>query len=232
MSVRISLFSCSVHSTACHARKSAPGVQLGLSELQLGVNPRFEESINQAGADFNEWELVTYTCCKSVKNIFTNYVRKYAIFLGELLYFVDPVMKWLVVWQTGSKTANVDSVESTTPPINKPLNSLHGYPGAVSNTPTYILMSETTMEASAENKNTPINLDQNTYWNLVGNDSWNILDHMIQIWGPHITHVDQHTDHARSLRERDLLSLSPQEMDRRVYRRGGYWTVLIMRRTG
>ncbi|CDY35611.1 BnaC01g21330D [Brassica napus] len=71
------------------------------------------------------------------------------------------------------------------------------YPGAVSNTPTYILMSETTMElnmeASAENKNTPINLDQNTYWNLV--------------------------DHARSLRERDLLSLPPQEMDRRVYRR-------------
>ncbi|WZY88714.1 hypothetical protein YC2023_045449 [Brassica napus] len=27
---------------ACHARKSAPGVQLGLSELQLGVNPRFK----------------------------------------------------------------------------------------------------------------------------------------------------------------------------------------------
>ncbi|KAL0804723.1 hypothetical protein Bca101_097213 [Brassica carinata] len=86
-------------------------------------------------------------------------------------------------------------------------------------------MSETTMElnmeASAENKNTPINLAQNTYWNLVDNDSWNILDHMIQIWGPHITHVDQHTDHARSLRERDLLSLSPQEMDRRVYKREG-----------
>ncbi|KAG2239416.1 hypothetical protein Bca52824_091760 [Brassica carinata] len=81
-----------------------------------------------------------------------------------------------------------------------------GYPGA----------------ESAENKNTPINLAQNTYWNLADNDSWNILDHMIQIWGPHITHVDQHTDHARSLWERDLLSLSPQEMDRRVYRRGGY----------
>ncbi|CAF1927029.1 hypothetical protein Bca4012_071070 [Brassica carinata] len=131
----------------------------------------------------------------------------------------------LVVWQTGSKTANVDSVESTTPPISKPLNNIHGYPGAVSNTPTYILMSETTMklnmEASAENKNTPINLAQNMYWNLAGNNSWNILDHMIQIWGPHIT-LDPHTDHARSLRERDLLSLSPQEMDRRVYRRGGY----------
>ncbi|CAN6999768.1 unnamed protein product [Brassica rapa subsp. trilocularis] len=84
-------------------------------------------------------------------------------------------------------------------------------------------MSETTMklnmEASAENKNTPINLAQNTYWNLAGNASWNIVDHMIQIWGPHITHVDQHTDHARFLRERDLLSLSPQEMDRRVYKR-------------
>ncbi|CAN6886532.1 unnamed protein product [Brassica oleracea] len=139
-------------------------------------------------------------------------------------FFTVVQRRKLVVWQTGSKTANVDSVESTTPPINKPLNSLHGYPGAVSNTP-YILMSETTMklnmEASAENKNTPINLAQNMYWNLAGNDSWNILDHMIQIWGPHIT-LDPHTDHARSLRERDLLSLSPQEMDRRVYRRGGY----------
>ncbi|KAF2558597.1 hypothetical protein F2Q68_00013715 [Brassica cretica] len=144
------------------------------------------------------------------------------------------------MWQTGSKTANVDSVESTTPPNNKPLNSLHedserpfitfkyhiSGREEVSNTPTYILMSETTMklnmEESAENKNTPINLAQNTYWNLAGNDSWNILDHMIQIWGPHITHEDQHTDHTRSLRERALLSLSPQEMDRRVYRRGGY----------
>ncbi|KAH0902616.1 LOW QUALITY PROTEIN: hypothetical protein HID58_042119 [Brassica napus] len=51
-----------------------------------------------------------------------------------------------------------------------------GYPGAVSNTPTYILMSETTMElnmeASAENKNTPINLDQNTYWNLIMRDPY------------------------------------------------------------
>ncbi|CAN6809355.1 unnamed protein product [Brassica oleracea] len=141
-------------------------------------------------------------------------------------FFTVVQRRKLVVWQTGYKTKNVDSVESTTPTINKPLNSLNVYPGAVSNTPTYILMSETTMElnmeASAENKNTPINLAQNTYWNLTGNESWNILDHMIQIWGPHITHVDQHTDHARSLRERDLISLSPHEMDRRVYRRGGY----------
>ena len=56
------------------------------------------------------------------------------------------------------------------------------------------------MEASVENKNTPINLAQK-YWNLAGNDSWNIVDHMIQIWGPHITHVDQHTDHASFLRK-------------------------------
>ncbi|CAH8391273.1 unnamed protein product [Eruca vesicaria subsp. sativa] len=71
-----------------------------------------------------------------------------------------------------------------------------GYPGAVSNTPRYTLKSETTMrfnmEAAVENKNTPIKLAQNTYWNLAGNNSWNIVDRMIQIWGPHITHLDQH----------------------------------------
>ncbi|WZZ34657.1 hypothetical protein YC2023_018058 [Brassica napus] len=106
----------------------------------------------------------------------------------KFLTFLVRTNKSLVVWQTGSKTANVDSGESTTPPINKAskqppwykktvkdLSSLSnitylvekkvptsiyginvaekiffhhlsytswiGYIGAVSNTPTYILMS-------------------------------------------------------------------------------------------
>ncbi|ESQ48123.1 hypothetical protein EUTSA_v10021070mg [Eutrema salsugineum] len=72
-----------------------------------------------------------------------------------------------------------------------------GYPGAVSVTATYTLTSATTMrldmEAVPKNKDTPISLAQHTYWNLAGHDSGNILDHSIQIWGSHITPVDQYT---------------------------------------
>ncbi|XP_021292294.1 aldose 1-epimerase [Herrania umbratica] len=72
-----------------------------------------------------------------------------------------------------------------------------GYPGNVSVTATYTLTSSTTMkldmEAVPENKATPINLAQHTYWNLAGHNSGNILDHSIQIWASHITPVDQNT---------------------------------------
>lgn len=72
-----------------------------------------------------------------------------------------------------------------------------GYPGHVSLTATYILTSSTTMrldmEAVPENKPTPINLAQHTYWNLAGHDSGDILDHSIQIWANHVTPVDENT---------------------------------------
>ncbi|KAG8362723.1 hypothetical protein BUALT_BualtUnG0046800 [Buddleja alternifolia] len=72
-----------------------------------------------------------------------------------------------------------------------------GYPGDVSFTATYTLASKTTMrldmEGIPENKATPINLAQHTYWNLGGHNSGNILDHTIQIWANHITPVDQNT---------------------------------------
>ncbi|KAK6921282.1 Aldose 1-/Glucose-6-phosphate 1-epimerase [Dillenia turbinata] len=82
-------------------------------------------------------------------------------------------------------------------PINKPPNSLHGYPGDLSITATYTLTSSTTlkldMEAVPGNKATPVSLAQHTYWNLAGHNSGNILDHSIQIWANHITPVDQNT---------------------------------------
>lgn len=72
-----------------------------------------------------------------------------------------------------------------------------GYPGDVSLTATYTLTSSTTMrldmEAVSENKPTPINLAQHTYWNLAGHNSGNVLDHFIQIWANHITPVDENT---------------------------------------
>ncbi|XP_031281963.1 aldose 1-epimerase-like [Pistacia vera] len=72
-----------------------------------------------------------------------------------------------------------------------------GYPGDVSVTATYTLTSKTTlrldMEAVPENKPTPISLAQHTYWNLAGHNSGNVLEHSIQIWGQHITPVDENT---------------------------------------
>jgi len=70
-----------------------------------------------------------------------------------------------------------------------------GYPGDLSVTATYTLTSSMTMrldmEAVAENKATPVSLAQHTYWNLAGHNSGNILDQSVQIWGSHVTPVDQ-----------------------------------------
>lgn len=72
-----------------------------------------------------------------------------------------------------------------------------GYPGDLSVTATYTLTSKTTMrldmEALPENKATPVNLAQHTYWNLAGHDSGPILNHYIQMWANHYTPVDETT---------------------------------------
>ncbi|KAF2309111.1 hypothetical protein GH714_000582 [Hevea brasiliensis] len=72
-----------------------------------------------------------------------------------------------------------------------------GYPGDLSATATYTLTSSTTMrldmEAVPKDKATPVSLAQHTYWNLAGHNSGNILDHSIQIWGSHVTPVDENT---------------------------------------
>jgi galactose mutarotase-like enzyme len=49
------------------------------------------------------------------------------------------------------------------------------------------------MEAIPHHKATPVSLAQHTYWNLAGHDSGDILNHSIQIWGEHITPVDENT---------------------------------------
>ncbi|KAF2309123.1 hypothetical protein GH714_000677 [Hevea brasiliensis] len=71
------------------------------------------------------------------------------------------------------------------------------YPGDLSVTATYTLTSSTTMrldmEAVPKDKATPVSLAQHTYWNLAGHNSGNILDHSIQIWGSHVTPVDENT---------------------------------------
>ena len=49
------------------------------------------------------------------------------------------------------------------------------------------------MEATPHDKATPISLAQHTYWNLAGHNSGDILNHSVQIWGKHITPVDENT---------------------------------------
>ncbi|KAL9263990.1 Galactose mutarotase-like protein [Drosera capensis] len=72
-----------------------------------------------------------------------------------------------------------------------------GYPGDLSVSATYTLTSSTTlkldMEAVPENKATPVNLAQHTYWNLAGHSSGHVLDHHIQIWANHYTPSDQNS---------------------------------------
>ncbi|PNT74498.1 hypothetical protein BRADI_1g15770v3 [Brachypodium distachyon] len=70
-----------------------------------------------------------------------------------------------------------------------------GYPGDVSVTARYSLLSSTSlkleMEAVPLNKATPISLAQHTYWNLAGHNSGDVLRHLIQIQASHITPADQ-----------------------------------------
>ncbi|XP_047337671.1 galactose mutarotase [Impatiens glandulifera] len=99
-----------------------------------------------------------------------------------------------VVWEV------VDYNQGENPSITFKYRSYdgeEGYPGDVSITATYKLTSKTTlrldMEATPENKPTPINLAQHTYWNLAGHNSGTILDHTIQISAQHVTPVDENT---------------------------------------
>ncbi|CAN4079354.1 unnamed protein product [Withania somnifera] len=75
-------------------------------------------------------------------------------------------------------------------------NTLHGFPGNLLVSVTYVLKDPykllVLMKAKALDKATPVNLAQHTYWNLGGHDSGNILSNDIQIFASHITLLDQH----------------------------------------
>ncbi|XP_031496504.1 uncharacterized protein LOC116261788 [Nymphaea colorata] len=72
-----------------------------------------------------------------------------------------------------------------------------GYPGDLIVSAKYTLVGKTTlrldMEAVPQNKATPVNLAQHTYWNLAGHNSGDILGHHVQILSSHITPVDEYT---------------------------------------
>ncbi|KAI3865318.1 hypothetical protein MKX03_037296 [Papaver bracteatum] len=70
-----------------------------------------------------------------------------------------------------------------------------GFLGDLSVSVTYKLMKynklAVIMKAKPLNKATPVNLAQHTYWNLGGQNSGNILQNKIQIFGSQITPVDE-----------------------------------------
>ncbi|CAK9158687.1 unnamed protein product [Ilex paraguariensis] len=69
-----------------------------------------------------------------------------------------------------------------------------GFPGDLSVTVTYMFIGTNKlaikMVAKPLTKATPVNLASHTYWNLAGHNSGDILSHNIQIFGSHITPVN------------------------------------------
>ncbi|KAG4932767.1 hypothetical protein JHK87_046769 [Glycine soja] len=80
-------------------------------------------------------------------------------------------------------------------PANDHGNTLHGFPGKLKVSVTYMLIGRhklaVKMIAKPVDKATPVNLAQHTYWNLRGHNSGDILSHTVQIFGSHITPVDR-----------------------------------------
>ncbi|KAL9326427.1 hypothetical protein ACSQ67_007072 [Phaseolus vulgaris] len=70
-----------------------------------------------------------------------------------------------------------------------------GFPGKLKVKVTYMLIGAhelaVKMIAKPVDKATPVNLAQHTYWNLGGHNSGDILSHIVQIFGSHITAVDK-----------------------------------------
>lgn len=99
-----------------------------------------------------------------------------------------------VIWKVGNYEPKVDS-----PYITFTYHSFdgeQGFPGDLLVSVTYKIIAENMltviMKAKALNKATPVNLAQHTYWNLGGHNSGDILSNTIQIYGSHITPVNDH----------------------------------------
>ncbi|KAK8325188.1 hypothetical protein V6Z12_A11G035700 [Gossypium hirsutum] len=73
-------------------------------------------------------------------------------------------------------------------------NTLHGFPGNLSVSVTYMLLHKNKlavkMMAKPLIKPTPVNLALHTYWNLGGHNSGDIMSHTLKLFGSKITPVD------------------------------------------
>ncbi|KAH9719759.1 Aldose 1-epimerase [Citrus sinensis] len=73
-------------------------------------------------------------------------------------------------------------------------NMLHGFPGDLAVSVTYMFVGENNlvvkMKAKPLEKATPVNLALHTYWNLGGHSSGDIFSHKLQLFGSHVTPVN------------------------------------------
>ncbi|RZC16971.1 Aldose 1-epimerase [Glycine soja] len=109
-------------------------------------------------------------------------------------------------------------------PANDHGNTLHGFPGRLEVSVTYMLIGTNKyslkMIARPIDKATPVNLAHHTYWNLKGQNSGdNILSHEVQIFGSKITPVDKElipTGKFESVKGTPYDFLEPREVGSRI----------------
>lgn len=94
-----------------------------------------------------------------------------------------------VIWKVKSHEVNSH--------ITFTYNSLEGeqgFPGDLGVSVTYMFVGENNlvvkMKAKPLEKATPVNLALHTYWNLGGHSSGDIFSHKLQLFGSHVTPVD------------------------------------------
>lgn len=97
-----------------------------------------------------------------------------------------------VVWKVKKYQRDGDSPRITF--SYQSFDGEEGFPGDLLVTVSYILTGKSQlviiMKAKALNKPTPVNLANHAYWNLGGENSGNVLNEVVQIFGSKITLVD------------------------------------------
>ncbi|XP_027337998.1 aldose 1-epimerase-like [Abrus precatorius] len=98
-----------------------------------------------------------------------------------------------------------------------------GFPGQLKVSVTYMLIGTNKlavkMIANPVDKATPVNLAQHSYWNLRGHNSGDILSHKVQIFGSHITPVDDKlipTGEIQSVKGTPYDFLEPKEVGSQI----------------
>lgn len=115
-----------------------------------------------------------------------------------------------------------------------------GFPGQVSVFVTYRFIGTNklaiNMQAKPINKATPINLASHTYWNLGGHNSGDILSHKIQLFGSHVTPVNDKlipTSEISAVNGTAYDFLKPREIGSKINElSGGYDINYVIDQTG
>ncbi|XP_027333562.1 aldose 1-epimerase-like [Abrus precatorius] len=105
-----------------------------------------------------------------------------------------------------------------------------GFPGKLKVSVTYMFIGTNKlgvkMIAKPVDKATPVNLAQHSYWNLRGHNSGDILSHIVQIFGSHITPVDKElipTGQIQPVKGTPYDFLEPKEVGSQIHELPGLY---------